>query len=583
VKSVSLIDNFMPAQFGYRNEGVIDIHSKDGCLSPGGQLEYYGGQRGTIQPSLEYGGCGGKLSYYLNGFYYQSALGVQSPTKTPTPEHDRTSQGQGFSYLSYLLSPVTRLSLISGTAINTYQIPGQPDLPVAFPIAGVFNYPNSANTSTTEFEQNYFGILAVQGTAGAKFDYQIALFSRYYRLKYDPDPIGDLAYNGIADRILHTGFTNGLQADSNFRLNPYHTLQAGYYTSGEILEEDNRALVFAVNSAGEAGTNPEVVIANSNQKALLFGLYAQDQWHPLRALELTIGARYDVMDYFSWQNQFSPRLGLVYKLTPSIALNAGYARYFQVPPFESVAMNTVNKFAGTTGAPAVTSGNQQIEAEDDEFFDAGVGQQMPFGLSATAEGWFQWATKKLDLAQLGKTYIFAPLQYRYGRGWGADFSIVKNTANLSLYFNFAYAIQQATNVVAGQFLVDDPEELGYIARHWVYLDDDQEFTSSAGLSYRWWGFLFTADGIWGNGYRFGFANLQTQHPYLQVNAAIGHMLPVPWLGDIEGRVSVVNLFDHVYLIRQGSGIGVFSPQYGPRRAVYFSLKLPFDAAQRRGH
>src|SRR5207248_1377648 len=88
VLSAYLIDNFMPAQFGYRNEGVIDIHSEDGCLSPGGQVEYYGGQRGTIQPSLQYGGCRGNLSYYLSGFYYQSALGVQSPTKTPTPEHD---------------------------------------------------------------------------------------------------------------------------------------------------------------------------------------------------------------------------------------------------------------------------------------------------------------------------------------------------------------------------------------------------------------------------------------------------------------------------------------------------------------
>ena len=111
------------------------------------------------------------------------------------------------------------------------------------------------------------------------------------------------------------------------------------------------------------------------------------------------------------------------------------------------------------------------------------------------------------------------------------------------------------------------------------MDDDQEFTSSAGLSYRRWGFLVSADVIWGNGYRFGFANLNTQHPYVQVNAAIAHQLSVPRLGNIEGRLSIVNLFDHVYLIRQGSGIGVFSPQYGPRRALYFTFTLPFGAAQ----
>jgi outer membrane receptor protein involved in Fe transport len=577
ITRMSVIDNFMPAQFGYRNEGVIDIHTKDGCLSPGGQFEYYGGQRGTIQPSLQYGGCAGNWSYYLSGFYFQSALGTQSPTRTPTPLHDRTSQGQGFSYLSYLLSPVTRLSLIAGTALNAYQIPGQPDLPVIYPISGVFNYPNSANTSATEFEQNYFAILAVQGTRG-KLDYQLAYFSRYYSLKYDPDPIADLAYNGIANKVLHTGFINGIQEDTSYRLTDHHILQGGLYLSGETLEEDNHASVLPVNSKRVAGTVPETVVDNFNGMALLLGVYVQDQWHPSGKLELTIGARFDAMDYFGWQTQFSPRLGAVYRLTPATTLNAGYARYFQVPPFESVLLTTVNKFADTTGASEVTSGNQEIKAEDDEFFDAGITQQLPLGLSASLEGFFMWATNKLDLAQFGSTYVFAPLQYQHGRLWGADFSLVKSTGRLSAYFNFSYAIAQARNIVAGQFLADDPTEVAYVAHHWVYLDDDQEFTSSAGVSYRLWGFSLMIDGFWGNGYRFGFANLETQNPYVQVNAAIAHELAVPRLGNIEGRLSAVNLFDHVYLIRQGSGIGVFSPQYGPRRALYFSVAIPFGAA-----
>lgn len=577
LKSVSLIDNFMPAQFGYRNEGVVDIHTKDGCLEPGGRLEYYGGQRGTIQPSVAYGGCARNFSYYLSGFYLQSALGVQSPTKTPTPEHDVTNQGQGFGYFSYFLNPTTRLSLMTGTAINGYQIPGQPDLPVAFPISGVTTYPNSADTSATEFEENYFGILALQGTTG-KLNYQLAYFSRYYSLKYDPDPVADIAYNGIADRVLHTGLINGVQEDTSYRLTKRHTLQAGFYASGEALEEDNHALVLPVFN-GVLGTIPETVVDTFNGKALLLGVYAQDQWRPTEKLEFTLGARFDAMDYFGWQTQFSPRLGAVYKLTHETTLNAGYARYFQVPPFESVLLKTVDKFANTTGASAVTSGNQKIKAEDDEFFDAGVTQQLPLGLSAGLEGFFMWAEDKLDLAQFGSTYIFAPLQYQHGRLWGADFSLVKSTKRLSAYFNFSYTIAQATNIVAGQFLANDPDEVAYVARHWVSLDDNQEFTSSAGLSYRLWGFLLMVNGMWGNGYHFGFANLETQHPYVQVNAAVARNFVVPRFGDVEGRVSMVNLFDHVYLIRQGSGIGVFSPQYGPRRALYFTLTLPLGAAR----
>jgi outer membrane receptor protein involved in Fe transport len=34
---------------------------------------------------------------------------------------------------------------------------------------------------------------------------------------------------------------------------------------------------------------------------------------------------------------------------------------------------------------------------------------------------------------------------------------------------------------------------------------------------------------------------------------------------------IVNLFDTVYLIRGGTGIGVFAPQYGPRRGYFVGI------------
>ena len=37
------------------------------------------------------------------------------------------------------------------------------------------------------------------------------------------------------------------------------------------------------------------------------------------------------------------------------------------------------------------------------------------------------------------------------------------------------------------------------------------------------------------------------------------------------RFDVVNLFDSVYEIRDGSGIGVFAPQFGPRRGYFVGI------------
>jgi hypothetical protein len=63
-------------------------------------------------------------------------------------------------------------------------------------------------------------------------------------------------------------------------------------------------------------------------------------------------------------------------------------------------------------------------------------------------------------------------------------------------------------------------------------------------------------------------------PILQFDAAVVRSFDIPRFGAIEGRASVINLFDHSYQIRNGTGIGVFSPQYGPRRAIYGGLKIP---------
>jgi hypothetical protein len=46
-------------------------------------------------------------------------------------------------------------------------------------------------------------------------------------------------------------------------------------------------------------------------------------------------------------------------------------------------------------------------------------------------------------------------------------------------------------------------------------------------------------------------------------------------GKLDTRIALVNMFDRVYLLRDGTGIGVGAPQYGMRRALYVTLNKPF--------
>jgi len=576
VHSITLLTGVLPAEIGYRNEGIIDIHTKDGCTDGGpdnDNVEMYGGQRQTVQPSFELGGCKGKFSYYLSGFYEHNSLGLQAPSDSPDPNHDYSDQGQGFGYLSYFVNPNTRLSLVTGVAVNSFEIPPEPSLPQQFKLAGVPTYPSS-DVKENELEQNYYGILSLQGAVGENINYQVAAFSRYYELKYTPDPIGDLIYNGVAAEILHTGFINGVQEDTSYKLGSQHTLRAGFYMSGEAIELDDHAQTFHAVDRVQMGDHPFSIVDDNNQIAWLLGFYAQDEWHPTEKLTINAGLRWDWMSAFVTQNQWSPRFAVEYALTHSTTLCAGYARYFKVPPFEQVALETVQKFANTTNAAPVNSGNDKIEAERDDYFDAGIHQRVVEGLSAGIDGFYKIGHDQLDLAQLAGSVATAPLNYRESRAWGSDFSLTLERNRLSAYLNFSYAVLQAQHINAGAFLADDAAEIAYIANHWVTLDDDQMFVGSGGTSYQLWGYLLTADAIWAGGYRRGFANTGELPPILQFNAAVVHNFRMPGIGNVEGRVSLINVFDHTYQIRNGSGIGVFSPTYGPRRTLYAGIKIP---------
>jgi outer membrane receptor protein involved in Fe transport len=120
-------------------------------------------------------------------------------------------------------------------------------------------------------------------------------------------------------------------------------------------------------------------------------------------------------------------------------------------------------------------------------------------------------------------------------------------------------------------------ELAYFASRYTPTSDSQTITASVGTSYRWRENLVSLDGIYGSGLRAGFANLEHTPQYTQWNAAIGRNFE-PWGSSDKSlslRLSAVNIFDRIYLLRAATGVGEFAPQYGPRRGVFAELTQQF--------
>ena len=54
-----MLTGALPAQYGLRTAGIMDITTKTGFQNSGGTVSVYGGSHGTIEPSAEYGGSSG--------------------------------------------------------------------------------------------------------------------------------------------------------------------------------------------------------------------------------------------------------------------------------------------------------------------------------------------------------------------------------------------------------------------------------------------------------------------------------------------------------------------------------------------
>lgn len=573
IDQMNFVTGALPAQYGYRTAGVVDIRTKSGDTGNGGTIDVYGGSHQTIQTSADVFGSSGPFSYYFSGTLGENNLGIEAPTSNGNPLHDHTRQGNAFGYMSLLLNPLTRASLMFGATSNRFEIPNTPGIAPAFTLNGNSTF-DSAALNETQAELNNFAVLALQGTNGGALDYQVALFTRYTRTKFNPDPTGDLIFNGVASDDFHSNRANGVQTDFTYRLNDRHTLRAGLMFEREHAVFNNEVSVFPVDANGNPLSDQPTTIADSHDKSgYLFSLYAQDEWKITPKLTLNYGLRYDRMNEYVQAGQLSPRIGVVYQATASTTLHAGYARYFTPPAFELVSGSTIASFNGTTNQ-SPSAQNDPVKPERSHYFDVGITQRLTSAVTVGLDAYYKKVSDLLDEGQFGNALIFTPFNYQEGRVYGLEFTSSYKQGNVSGYLNVAYSRAQGKNIESAQFNFG-PDELAYIANNWVYLDHDQRITASFGGAYTLGRTTFSADGIVGSGLRRGFANTDRLPWYAQVNLGVLEHFEEPIVGKFDARVSLVNTFGRVYQLRDGSGIGVGAPQFGPRRAIYAGLTKHF--------
>ncbi|MEO5687628.1 MAG: TonB-dependent receptor [Burkholderiaceae bacterium] len=573
--SINVLTGALPAQYGYRTAAVVDIKTKAQAEGTHGSVSYTGGSNDHNEESTEIAGSHGPISYYLTGSLLRDGVGIENPTSSRTALHDQTQQTKGFGTVSYLLDDSSRLNFMFGVSNNHFEIPDVPGQAPSYALQGDPAV-DSAQLDARQRERNSFEVLSYQGHVGDATDYQVSYFHRATDVHYAPDPVGDLVFDGIAADVMRKNVADGLQLDSSMALGSTHTLRGGLFFQHERFNVNNLSQVFPADAEGnQTSTTPIAISDDTRIDGRLWGAYLQDEWQPVKGLTVNYGARYDNVDTVVKESQLSPRVGVVFDASTSLRVHAGFARYFTPPPTEKIDTTSVAKFAGTTNA-LPSDADTAVRSERSNYFDAGLVWDATANLSLGLDAYDREVANLQDEGQFGNALIYSAFNYAKGRVRGVELTANYEREAFKAYANLAFSRAQGKQIVTGQFNFD-PEEIDSIASHWVHLDHDQAVTASTGVSYRFASqTTLGADALFGSGLRSGFANSAHLPSYAQFNASVSQAWDFGGrVGKVEGRLSVLNVLDHVYELRDGSGIGVGAPQFGPRRSLYASVTKSF--------
>jgi len=599
VQSMQLINGSLPAEYGFRTAGIVDIQTKSGAALNGGSAEIFGGSYDTIRPSFEYGSTIGKTSFFIDGSYDHNNIGIENPNPTSVPIHDYTDQYKTFMYYSHIMDATSRIIVMASASYSQFEIPINTSVaptpqPGGTPWAGAAE-PSVFSLNDDQNEENYYAVLAYQKSSG-NLNYQFSAYARNSGVHYTPNNVpATLDYNsGVAtdeDRILYSG---GAQLDLSYALGDNHTLRAGLQYLHESVTADTSTTVFDVNGAGDATSGPFSIGQNNTPHAEFGGVYLQDEWRIVPKLTLNGGVRFD--DYTSGtdaENQVSPRANLVYKPWESTTLHGGYARYFTPPPLETVPAGNIVAFDGTSGATGVTTPFGTVRAERANYYDLGLSQKVPAvpGLTLGVDGYYKTAQQQLDDGFFGESLILSSFNYERGRVRGIEFSINYETNGFSTYANVAYSVAQGEGAASAQYLWGNDATETYVNHNWIPLDHDQKITGSFGAAYTWnepgrWSTRVLVDALYGTGLRQDgpglipgstdpIPNGSSVGSYYSLNFGVSERLRLVKKQSLVARVDIVNITDNVYALRTGTGVGVNAAQYGERRGIFGSLSYEF--------
>lgn len=473
VESVNVVTGYVPAEFGYKAGGVIDVRSKTSASSWAGSIEAgRGSERETSGTAAVGGPLGGGANITVGG-------SVQRSDRFLDPAHPDNLHNHGDAagvsgQLSWLHKSADVLTIGLGAGRMFYDVPNTAAQ-------------EDAGQDQRQRITQHYGQLTWQRAWSSSTLSQLSAYARRSASQLAGSP-NDTPIFAMADRQLARA---GAMAALTRRAGS-HTIKAGGEVQKLTVDESFLFYVTDEDAAEEAGFAGEALEFERRRPFDFFGraapamwsTFVQDEWTATNRFTVSAGLRFDRSQLLLSRSQWSPRVGAVYRVGDGTVLRGSVGRFFQPPQPENLLLSSSEEARELSPfAEDGDAGGANLEPERQWAFEAGLDHQIGSLLRIDAAFWYRAVTEAADPNVFAGTTIIFPNAVARGRARGVDVRIeMARRRSWSGYANASFGrVRQNGPITGGLFLEDD---IGGIAGGAEFVPDhDQAFAGSAGLAW----------------------------------------------------------------------------------------------------
>src|ERR1044072_5331126 len=480
LRTVEGLTGGVPAEFGARLAGVINVNTRSGLEGPTqGGISISGGSFSTGEASVDFATHTKKFGFLTNLSASPSQLYLDPPTLDNFHNFGRT--GKAFFRLDYQFNSKDSVRGVFTFGGSNFQVPNR----FAQELAGEDQRQRLRDNSQSITYQHIFSVETL-GT--------ISFFNRSGTARLTSNAVStpvvasqdrSLRNYGWLASLATTKHGHNLKFGGQATITPIEE-HFTFYPSvhfEDLVDENGNVFPNPVNNFN--ASHPFVFTGEKTGRTL--SAYVQDRFTVLKNLTFDLGVRYDNYHLLISEQALSPRVGFAYFIPKTqTTVRASYNRLFQPPPAENLllassaeaaAISPLSVLAGvTTVLP--------ILPDKEHAFELGVQQLLTKYLRLNLTVYQKRIENFSDKDQFFETGVIFPITIAAGRVTGEELRLESTDIHGFRAF-VSYANARAygvTPINGGVFLGENLQDLQVAGLKFAN-DHDQRNEAQFQLSY----------------------------------------------------------------------------------------------------